>query len=76
MDLVAEDGGQAGQLIGFWKADEDPILFAYVEKLPEGLVGDHGRTPERRTICIGAPGGPENKQGAKSTGTRVGAARS
>ncbi|MBT2326248.1 hypothetical protein J7E62_28380, partial [Variovorax paradoxus] len=34
----------------------DPILFVYGEKLPDGFVGDHGRTPERRKICIGAPG--------------------
>ena len=31
VDVAAEDGGQSGQLIGFWKADEDrPIEFESV----------------------------------------------
>lgn len=32
IDLVAEDGGTPGQLIGFWKADQDrPIEFRNLE---------------------------------------------
>jgi cell wall assembly regulator SMI1 len=38
VDLAAEDGGQIGQLIAYWKADEDrpiehPSLEAWVSKL-------------------------------------------
>ena len=39
LDLVAEDGGQPGQLIGFWKRDEDrPVEFPSVEAWLADLV--------------------------------------
>ena len=32
LDLAAEDGGQSGQLLGFWKRDKDrPVEFPSVE---------------------------------------------
>ena len=38
---------------------------------PSGFVGDHGDRRDRLAFCKGAPGGPENLQGVKQTGTRV-----
>ena len=39
LDLAAEDGGTAGQLIGFWKADHDrPIEFTSLEAWLDDLV--------------------------------------
>lgn len=39
LDLAAEDGGQPGQLIGFWKRDEDrPVEFPSVEAWLADLV--------------------------------------
>jgi cell wall assembly regulator SMI1 len=39
VDLAAEDGGQPGQLIGFWKQDEDrPVEFPNVEAWVADLV--------------------------------------
>ena len=39
LDLVAEDGGHPGQLIGFWKRDEDrPVEFPSVEAWLANLV--------------------------------------
>ena len=39
LDLAAEDGGRPGQLIGFWKADEDrPVEFPSVEAWLADLV--------------------------------------
>ncbi len=39
LDLAAEDGGQPGQLVGFWKADEDrPVEFLSVEAWLADLV--------------------------------------
>jgi cell wall assembly regulator SMI1 len=39
LDLAAEDGGVPGQLIGFWKADQDrPIEFPSVEAWLATLV--------------------------------------
>jgi cell wall assembly regulator SMI1 len=40
LDLVAEDGGQPGQILEFWKADEDrPIQSADMQTWLVGLVG-------------------------------------
>jgi cell wall assembly regulator SMI1 len=39
LDLTAEDGGQPGQLIGFWKRDRDrPVEFPSVEAWLADLV--------------------------------------
>ena len=39
VDLTAEDGGRPGQLVAFWKADEDrPIEYASVEAWLADLV--------------------------------------
>lgn len=39
LDLVAEDGGQPGQLIGFWKRDADrPVEFPNIEAWLADLV--------------------------------------
>lgn len=39
LDLAAEDGGRPGQLVGFWKADEDrPVEFPSVEAWLADLV--------------------------------------
>jgi len=39
LDLTAEDGGQPGQLLAFWKADEDrPIEFPSLEAWLADLV--------------------------------------
>jgi cell wall assembly regulator SMI1 len=39
LDFAAEDGGQPGQLIGFWKGDEDrPVEFPSVEAWLADLV--------------------------------------
>jgi cell wall assembly regulator SMI1 len=39
LDLAAEDGGQPGQLIGFWKQDEDrPVEFPSVDTWLANLV--------------------------------------
>jgi cell wall assembly regulator SMI1 len=39
LDLLAEDGGQPGQLVAFWKADEDrPIEFPSLEAWLADLV--------------------------------------
>jgi cell wall assembly regulator SMI1 len=39
LDLAAEDGGEIGQLIGFWKQDPDrPIEFASLEAWLKALV--------------------------------------
>jgi cell wall assembly regulator SMI1 len=39
LDLLAEDGGLPGQLVGFWKADEDrPIEFPRLEAWLADLV--------------------------------------
>ena len=39
LDLAAEDGGQPGQLVAFWKADEDRLAeFASLEAWLMGLV--------------------------------------
>jgi cell wall assembly regulator SMI1 len=39
LDLVAEDGGQPGHLIGFWKRDEDrPVEFPSMETWLANLV--------------------------------------
>lgn len=39
LDVAAEDGGQPGQLIGFWKQDEDrPVEFPSVEAWLAALV--------------------------------------
>jgi cell wall assembly regulator SMI1 len=39
LDLAAEDGGQPGQVIGFWKRDEDrPVEFTSVEAWLTELV--------------------------------------
>jgi cell wall assembly regulator SMI1 len=39
LDLAAEDGGEIGQLIGFWKQDQDrPVEFASVEAWLKALV--------------------------------------
>ena len=39
LDVAAEDGGTPGQLIGFWKADQDrPIEFPTLEAWLEELV--------------------------------------
>jgi cell wall assembly regulator SMI1 len=39
LDLVAEDGGHPGQLVGFWKQDEDrPVEFPSVEAWLADLV--------------------------------------
>jgi cell wall assembly regulator SMI1 len=42
LDLAAEDGGTPGQLIGFWKADQDrpvehPNLESWLEKLVSSM---------------------------------------
>ena len=42
LDLTAEDGGTPGQLIGFWKADDDrpveyPSLVAWLNELAESM---------------------------------------
>ncbi len=40
VDVAAEDGGQVGQLVAFWKADADrPIEYASVEAWLTDLVG-------------------------------------
>ena len=47
VDLVAEDGGIPGQLIGFWKADEDrPVEHPSME----AWLGDLADSMERRTL--------------------------
>jgi cell wall assembly regulator SMI1 len=39
LDLSAEDGGQPGQLVGFWKQDEDrPVEYLSVEAWLDDLV--------------------------------------
>jgi cell wall assembly regulator SMI1 len=39
VDAAAEDGGQAGQLVAFWKADEDrPVEYESVETWLADLV--------------------------------------
>jgi cell wall assembly regulator SMI1 len=39
LDVVAEDGGQAGQLVAFWKGDEDrPVEFPSLEAWLADLV--------------------------------------
>src|SRR5262245_51589031 len=39
LDLAAEDGGQSGQLVGFWKRDEDrPVEFPNIEAWLADLV--------------------------------------
>ena len=39
LDLAAQDGGEIGQLIGFWKQDQDrPVEFASVEAWLKALV--------------------------------------
>jgi cell wall assembly regulator SMI1 len=39
LDLAAEDGGQLGQLVGFWKQDADrPVEFPSVEAWLSALV--------------------------------------
>jgi cell wall assembly regulator SMI1 len=39
LDTAAEDGGQPGQLVMFWKADKDrPIPFPNIETWLEGLL--------------------------------------
>jgi cell wall assembly regulator SMI1 len=39
LDLAAEDGGQIGQLIAFWKRDEDrPVEYSSLEAWLEALV--------------------------------------
>ena len=39
LDLAAEDGGHRGQLVGFWKADENrPVEFPSVEAWLADLV--------------------------------------
>ena len=39
LDVAAEDGGHPGQLIGFWKRDEDrPVEFPSVEAWLDNLV--------------------------------------
>ena len=39
LDLAAEDGGRVGQLVEFWKADEDrPIVYPSLEAWLEELV--------------------------------------
>jgi cell wall assembly regulator SMI1 len=44
LDLLAEDGGQPGQLVAFWKADEDrPIEFRSLEAWLTDLVGSMER---------------------------------
>lgn len=40
LDLTAEDGGQPGQILEFWKADEDrPITHAHMQAWLADLVG-------------------------------------
>jgi hypothetical protein len=39
LDLAAEDGGEIGQLIAFWKQDQDrPVEFASMEAWLKALV--------------------------------------
>ncbi len=50
LDLAAEDGGRPGQLIGFWKADEDrPVEFPSVEAWLIDLV-DSMKTGELQVM--------------------------
>lgn len=40
LDLTAEDGGQPGQIVEFWKADEDrPVIWANMRAWLAALVG-------------------------------------
>ncbi|WP_281849244.1 SMI1/KNR4 family protein [Dyella sp. GSA-30] len=49
LDLAAEDGGQPGQILEFWKADEDrPIVWADMQ----AWLGDLVRSMEGGTLEI------------------------